>query len=460
MIDSELENEIIPENEIRAQEGPQTEFFLNEADILIYGGAAGSGKTYALLLEALWSYDVKDFTCVIFRKNANQVRNPGGLWAESQSLYRDFGGEPRESILEWSFPSGAMIKFAHMDLERDKHSWQGSQICLIGFDELCHFSWGQFVYMLSRNRSTCGIKPYIRATCNPDSESWVRKFIDWWINPDTGYAIPERSGQIRWFVVRGDETFWADSEEDLIERFLDCLPKSVSFISANIYDNKILLKENPEYLANLQALPRFEREQLLKGNWNVRPTAGIFFQRNYFEVIDVLPKNLTFVRYWDRAATKKTEINDPDYTVGLKLAKDKNDIFYVVDIVRLQESPLKVQNAIKNMAVQDGTFVKIGIEQDPGQAGVSEVDLLIRMLSGFIVKPYKVQKDKITRASPVSAQAEAGNIKFLRGHWNEDFFRELENFPESTHDDIVDSLSGAFLMHTESNYNFESFLKM
>ena len=448
------------ENDIEPQPGPQYEFLSNPADICIYGGAAGSGKTYALLLEPLWHHDNPKFTGAIFRKNATQIRNPGGLLAESQGLYREFSGNLREAIMEWAFPEGAIIKFAHLDLEQDKYSWQGSQLCFIGFDELTHFTWGQFVYMLSRNRSTCGIKPYVRATCNPDSESWVRKFIDWWIDPETGYAIQERSGKLRWFIIRGDETFWANSPDELKIRFPDCLPKSLSFVNATIYDNQILLRQNPEYLANLQALPRYEREQLLHGNWNIRPTAGMFFQRSFFEVIDVLPRNLTFVRYWDRAATKKTETNDPDFTVGVKLAKDKDGIFYVVDIVRLQETPLQVQNAIKNTASQDGVITKIGIEQDPGQSGVSEVDLLLRMLSGYMVKPYKVQKDKVTRASPVSAQAEAGNIRVLRGTWNEDFFRELENFPESSHDDIVDALSGAFLMHTESNYNFEALIKM
>lgn len=451
---------IMNENEISPQQGPQYEFLANPADIVIYGGAAGSGKTFALLLEPLWHYDNPKFTGVIFRKNATQIRNPGGLLSESQSLYREFGGNLREALMEWDFPEGAIIKFAHLDLERDKYSWQGSQLCFIGFDELTHFSWGQFVYMLSRNRSTCGIKPYIRATCNPDCDSWVRKFIDWWIDPETGYAISERSGKIRWFIIRGDETFWSDSPDDLKLRFSNALPKSLSFINANIYDNQILLRQNPEYLANLQALPRFEREQLLHGNWNIKPTAGIFFQRKYFEILNILPKNLTYVRYWDRAATKKTEINDPDYTVGIKLAKDKNGIFYVCDMIRMQESPLNVQNAILNMASQDEHYTRIGLEQDPGQAGVSEVDLLIRMLAGFSVMPYKVIKDKITRASPVSAQAEAGNIKVLRGYWNEDFFKELENFPESNHDDIVDALSGAFLMHTENKYNLSALSNM
>jgi predicted phage terminase large subunit-like protein len=186
----------------------------------------------------------------------------------------------------------------------------------------------------------------------------------------------------------------------------------------------------------------------------------MFFQRNYFEVVRAAPKKSVKVRYWDRAATKKTETNDPDYTVGLKLERDADGILYVTDLVRLQQSPLQVQNAIKNTATQDGFSVKIGIEQDPGQAGVSEADYLLRMLSGFNVKAYKATKDKVTRSLPVSSQAEAGNIKVVEAKWNEDFFRELENFPEGTHDDIVDAFSGAFNMFVENRYDLDSILTM
>lgn len=128
--------------------------------------------------------------------------------------------------------------------------------------------------------------------------------------------------------------------------------------------------------------------------------------------------------------------------------------------MRLQDSPLRIQNAIKNTASQDGHSVRIGIEQDPGQAGVSEADYLIRMLQGHFVKAIKATKDKVTRSLPVSSQAEAGNIKIVQASWNEAFLRELENFPEGSHDDIVDALSGAFLMMTDSTYDLRALTTM
>lgn len=439
--------------ELRPQKGPQEDFLMSKADIVIYGGAAGGGKTFGLLLECLRHKSNNGFNAVIFRKQSTQVRNPGGLWDESMAMYPYVNAVPYQSDLTWKFPSGAKIKFAHMEHEKDKFSWQGSQIPLIAFDELTHFSWGQFVYMLSRNRSTCGVKPYVRATCNPDSDSWVRKFIDWWIDNETGYAIPERSGKIRWFVVVNDETFWSSRREALIEKFPDSIPKSVTFINSTVYDNKVLLEKDPGYIANLKAMPKYEREQLLMGNWNIRPEAGMFFQRTYFEMVRALPKGTQAIRYWDRAATKETGSNDPDWTVGLKLEKDQHGVFYISDIVRLRESPLGVLNAIKNTALQDGFSVKIGIEQDPGQAGVSEADYLVRQLSGFPVYTNKVSKDKVTRALPVSSQCEANNVKMLIAKWNEEFFREAENFPEGAHDDQIDALSGAFNMMAEQKYN-------
>lgn len=262
---------------IKPQEGPQEAFLSSSADIVFYGGAAGGGKSWALLLEPIRHIANSDFGAVIFRRTSPEITNEGGLWDESEKLYPLLGATPRVHVNEWEFPEGAKVKFAHMQHEKDKYKWQGSQIPFIGFDEITHFSKSQFFYMLSRNRSMCGIKPYIRGTCNPDCDSWIAEFISWWINPDTGLAITERSGIIRYFINVSDKIIWGDSKEELMKEYgNDVLPKSFTFIPATLADNQKLMEADPGYLANLKALPAVEQARLLGGNWKIRH-GGSFF---------------------------------------------------------------------------------------------------------------------------------------------------------------------------------------
>lgn len=433
---------------LQPQPGPQSKFLSSPADIVIYGGAAGGGKSYGLLLEPLRHYNNPQFGAVIFRRTSTQVRNEGGLWDESLNLYSYFGANPREANLEWIMPSGMRVKFAHLEYEKNVLDWQGTSIPFIGFDELTHFSLKQFFYMLSRNRSTCGVRPYVRATTNPDPDSWVRAFIDWWIGPE-GFAVPERSGVIRWFIRRDDEFIWADTPEQIHREYghgPEIMPKSVTFISAKLEDNKILMREDPGYAANLLAQNRVDRMRLKDGNWNVRVSAGSLFQKQWFPIIDAIPSGwIQVCRFWDRAATKPSEANpDPDWTRGLKLFKYPNGRHLVADLRSLRDTPYKIEDLIKNTASYDTNQVKIVSQQDPGSAGVSEASAFTRMLNGYDVHTRLISSDKVTRAKPVSAQSEAGNIDILRAPWNEDFFTELENFPDGPHDDIVDTLSGAY----------------
>lgn len=435
--------------EIKAQPGPQTSFLANSADIAFYGGAAGGGKSYALILEPIRHYHNPRFGGVIFRRNTTQIRNEGGLWDQSMGVYRPLKGHPREAFLEWEFPSGMRMKFAHLEHEKTVYDWQGSEIPFIGFDELTHFTEKQFWYMLSRNRSTSGVAGYVRGTTNPDADSWVRRIIDWYIGSD-GFPIKERAGKIRWFIRRDDEIIWGDSREELIEKYGDSIiPKSFCFIPSRIYDNQILLQKDPSYLSNLQALSKVERERLLNGNWNVRATAGMLFQRQWFPVVDAIPSGwIQTIRYWDRAATQPNPENrDPDWTRGAKLYKYPNGTYILADMRSCRDRPALVEEMVRQTAAHDGIETIIGIEQDPGSAGVADADNYVKLLSGYNVRVCKPTKDKVTRALPVSAQAERGNIKVLRGHWNDAFFNEAENFPPEEgkgHDDQIDVLSGAF----------------
>jgi predicted phage terminase large subunit-like protein len=435
------------------QAGPQSDFVGCSADIVIYGGAAGGGKTYALLLDPLANVKNPDFGGVIFRKTNVQIRTEGGLWDESAKLYPLFGARPRENSLSWRFPSGMSISFANLEYESDIFNYQGAQIPWMGFDELTQFSRAQFFYLMSRNRGTCGFRPCIRATCNPDPDSWVRDFIDWWIGAD-GYPVKERAGRVRYFIRINDAFIWANTADELVKQYgRDTIPKSVCFIPARLEDNKILMEKDPSYLGTLLALNRVDRMRLREGNWNVRAEAGMLFQRQWFRLVDAIPSGFTqVVRFWDRAATRPSESNkDPDWTRGLKLYKYPDGKWVVGDLVSMRDTPGQVANFIKTVAANDTRVVKVVANQDPGSAGVLEAEHFTKMLVGYNVKTYVVprdqttgKRDKVTRAKPVSAQCEAGNVWVLRAPWNDAFFGELENFPEGAHDDIVDSLSGAF----------------
>lgn len=434
---------------LQPQKGAQENFLSSEADIVIYGGAAGGGKTFALLLEPLRHYKNGGFSCVIFRKNANQIFNPGGLWDASMEIYPLLGGKPFKTPKPyWLFPSGMKVSFAHLENENDLLSWQGSQIALIAFDELTHFSQEQFFYMLSRNRSLCGVRPYVRATTNPDSSSWVANFIQWWIDPKTGYAIPERSGKIRYLARRDNRLLWGDKPEDLIgEDIAPAEIKTVSFIAASLADNEILLRKDPGYLANLKALPLVEREKLLMGNWKIRPSVGSYFKREQVQFLTAVPNDICrLVRAWDFAATAEGK-GAGDYTASVLMGKRKSGQYIILDVINRRCVPGEVRNLVKTVACRDKEqwgAVTIRIPKDPGQAGVDQAQSYLKMLAGFACVAERETGSKGTRAEPLAAQWQGGNAQLTIASWNEEFLDQMEQFPMGRHDDMVDAAAGAF----------------
>lgn len=446
---------------VKPQPGPQTAFMATPANVCIYGGAAGGGKSFGLLMSALRYKNVPGFGCTIFRRNFNQIFSQGGLWDESMKIYQGIrGADPKFARGQWWFRNQngdivSKVTFAHIERDEDVHKWQGSQICEIGFDELTHFSEKTFFYMLSRNRSTCGVEPFIRATCNPDADSWVAKFIEWWIDPDTGYPIPERSGKLRWFVRRDEILYWANTKQELWKRFdlktpeEQAEPRSVTFIMSKLEDNQELLKVNPGYMANLKAMSVIERERLLHGNWKIKAAAGLFFKRSQVgDYLSFVPDDvIEWVRCWDLAATEKTENGDPAFTAGVLMGKRKNGRYIVADVVNKQMSASDVRQTIKHTAQQDIAKykrVKIRLPKDPGQAGKEQAESYIKFLAGFNVVTVAETGSKEARAEPMAAQWQAGNFDVLTGAWNEEYLQQLENFPDSKFKDMVDASANAF----------------
>lgn len=445
---------------IRPQKGPQEMFLRSSADIAFYGGGAGGGKTFSLILNTLYEKNNPNYNAIIFRRSSPQVLNLGGVWDEARNIYSNFkSAKPNQTQMTYKFDGGMNVKFSHLLLERNKHDHQGAQYSFIGFDEVTHFTESQFTYLLSRNRSMAGVKGQVRATCNPEKNSWVRKLIDWWVDPEKGTPIKERAGVVRWFIKQDEKYIFADTKKELVEKYgQEQMPKSFTFIPSNIYDNKILMEKDPNYLSNLHAQSKVDKERLLYGNWNAEESKGDLFQKEWFDIIDAIPSGWrSVVRFWDRASTYPSSKNpNPDWTRGLKMYSYDNGTFVVADLKSDRNRPFEIEKLIKAVSSHDGKEVEIVAQRDPGSAGVSEADHFIKMLAGYNVRTVEIFRDKINRARPVSRQCEARNIKVLRGVWNEDFFKELESFPsKDVHDDIVDCLSGAFNCLTEEKSIFD-----
>lgn len=212
---------------------------------LCYGGAAGGGKSDYLLIEALRQVNIPHYRAIIFRKTVPQLSE---LIDRSIELYKSaypkatFNG----SKLFWTFPSGAKIYFGHMQHARDKIKYQGKRYDFIGFDELTHFTYEEYSYMFSRNRpGGPGTRTYIRSTCNPGGigHGWVKERFIQGKEPYKRYRVT--------IVINGVE-----------------YTRDRAFIPSSVFDNKILLENDPNYVANLGLLPEAERKALLYGDWD------------------------------------------------------------------------------------------------------------------------------------------------------------------------------------------------
>lgn len=211
----------------------------------LYGGAAGGGKSDALLAEALRQVHIPHYKALILRKTFPECRE---LTERSMLMYK--GAFPsavyNATSHIWTFPSGATVQFGSMQHIDDKTKYQGRQFDFIGFDELTHFTWDEYSYMFSRNRpSGGGTRCYIRATCNPGGigHGWVKERFIANKKPLKTYT----------------ETISAEGREYVRTRV---------FVPSTVFDNKILLENNPDYIANLAMLPENEKKALLYGDWD------------------------------------------------------------------------------------------------------------------------------------------------------------------------------------------------
>lgn len=449
------------------QAGPQERFRNCQANIAFLGGSVFGGKTWALTYEPTVHRGNSGFTCVTFRRTKPDVRNPGSLWDEAMRMYPHYDAEPREQPLEWIFPSGAKVKFDGLQYESDVLSWKGAQIALLQFDQVEEFTEHQFWYMQSRNRSTCGIRPYTRGTCNALADTWLAGFLQWWWDPETGYALGSRSNVARWFLRVNDEIHWASVEchgdappgvwakadlrakAELETRFpgLGRFARSFCFIRASLLDNPIGTDADPEYEARVRTLSLVEQERLLGGNWKIRAAAGLVFNRAWFDIVDAVPVQVKKrVRYWDKAGTA----GGGDWTVGTLESEGMDGVFYIEDVERGQWGAGDREKVIKDVTRADPAVTEVGVEQEPGSGGLDAANYTVINLAGYAVERDRPTGQLLERAQPLASQAQVRNVKLVHGPWNEAFLRELHAFDGTSKcvDDQVASASGAFKLLT------------
>jgi predicted phage terminase large subunit-like protein len=443
----------------QANPGPQELFLAETAFEVLYGGAAGGGKSAALVAYPLRWVHLPGFYSLLLRRESPQLFE---LVREAQRLYPCAHGEEKVTPWEqWTFPSGAIVRMGHCNLESDARIYQGQEINVLGFDELTHFQESQYQELLTRVRTSNPELPLmVRATTNPGGEGheWVFRRWGAWLDPEyeiEGLGKSERhdQGGVQLPPAPPCRVLWfqrdRDGERVVKPGTLGALSRT--FIPARLEDNPRLV--NPrQYEAQIWQHDPVRAEQLRYGDWLVKPAAGLYFQRSWCQFIDIRPAVAERCRFWDLASTevrrdRRGRTKDPDWTVGVRMARLESGIYIVDDVERFRCEPSEVEGRVRGIAETDGRAVRQGFWQDPGQAGKAQAASYIRLLDGFQVEFFPITGDKATLFGPFSAQAKGGNVRLVRGVWNEPYCRTLERFPSrGEHDDDVDATSGAHLV--------------
>ena len=378
----------------------------------LFGGAAGGGKSSALLMAALQYVDVPGYSAILFRRTYADLSLPGALMDRFKSWisnYDDIHWNANSYVA--TFPSGARISFGYLNNTNDYLRYKGSEFQFIGMDEVTEIRESDYRYLFSRlRRPATGelskVPLRMRAASNP-APNWVRQR----------------------FIIEG-------------------LESGRIFVPSMLTDNPGIDAES--YRQALSALDPIERRRLEMGDWWAT-SLGTMFDRESFVIVDPhevphVTSSARAVRFWDLAATEPNHSNpNPDWTVGTLMLFDQG-IAYVLDVRKARVKNEKVEQFVHQAAVEDGHTVSIRMEQEPGSSGKALVDQYARyVLPGYDFMGIRSTGDKVTRARPFAAAVANGNVRLVRGPWLTDWLDEASGFPEACdHDDQVDSAVGAF----------------
>ena len=371
---------------------------------LLFGGAAGGGKTIAQLASAAKFVHVPNYAAVLIRRAYTHLEQPGAFIPTSREWWGGTAAHYNQSQKTWHFPSGATVSFGYLDNLRDLDRYQGAEFQYIGVDEATQIPEQHLRYLYSRLRKpeTMDVPLRMRLTANPGgiSHEYVK----------------------RRYILEGEQN-------------------GRRFIPSLLADNPSLDQE--AYTAQLQELDPLTRQRLLNGDWDAVPEGG-FFKREWFEIIPTRPRGVRWLRYWDRAATEAKPGTDPDYTAGCLIGL-KAGVWYIADMKRFRLNSGGNEHRILETALSDGGGVEIAMEHEPGSAGKDVIHHYAkRVLSGFNFRGDRPTGSKVERAAPVASAAENRLVKLVEGPWIGDFMDEACAFPLGSHLDQVDAVSGGF----------------
>ena len=351
--------------------------------------------------------EVPGYSALILRKTLPDLNQSGALIPRSHEWWAGTGSRWHEYKKVWTFPSGAVIRFGYLEARKDLDNYMGSEYQFIGFDETTQFPFDLYRFLFSRlrRRKHMQVPLRMRSASNPGNvgHDWVKQH----------------------FIIEGPEN-------------------GRVFVPARLDDNPSL--DSAEYVESLNQLDPVTRAQLLDGDWDILGSGGNF-KRAWYDVVDDVPATFErIVRYWDTASTAPVSgrESEGDFTVGTKMGR-MHGTYYVLDVIRFQGGPADVEHVIRNTALADGPDVEIYMEQEPGASGKIMIEhYQFRVLAGYYFQGIRSTGPKPARAARFASMSEARNVKLLRGTWISKWLDEFEGFPHGSHDDQVDSGSGAF----------------
>lgn len=480
------ENVLAPRSEF------QRNFLASDARIIIAGGAMGSGKSHIGLMRHLRWVEDPNYRGFCIRKNSTAIMQSGGLFESAVSLYRQYSPDIkiRTRDKQIVFPSGATISFDHYEDDRADDNYQGIEISNAMYDEAAHAKERHIWWLISRLRRRDTSNNSIWLTCNPDPDSYLFKWVEWWLfpegHPNHGMPDPSKNGKRRYLLRKGDELYWGDTEEEVILKYgnpslpidhpMQVKPLSVEAHLGNIYDNPVLIAARPEYLANLEALPEIEKQRNLYGSWTARPEGAGYWRRAWVEELThyVRERGTKTVRSFDFAGSLKSDLYPyPDYTASVRMNKSPDGEYIIDDIRRTRIRYGDWEQFVLDCARHDPPNTEYLIPVDPNPMAARATDEFVKRLRQkhrLTVRKMKTNGSKLDRFRPFSSATQNGQVKVLKdcgidfendiSNSNDFFYKELEQFDgnkrngENGKDDLVDSCSDAFYILASERTSF------